>query len=205
MSSRKEREKEARRTLILDAAARVFSQRSYHAATIDEIAAEAELAKGTLYNYFKDKQSIFEELLHRGHGQFVEAIKSLSVEQKSLEEFIHHAFDQILEKMQEHRYMIRMIMSGGANLSEQECSRILENWRNHREIAVKVMRDALATYNETNQLSEDELSSAARLILGSVRLLFTDCFCGEQTAFPQSEIDNYARLLYRALNVENNT
>jgi len=101
--------------------------------------------------------------------------------------------------------MIRMIMSAGANLSEQECSRILENWREHREIAAKVMYDALRTYKETDKLSEDELLSATRLILGAVRLLFTDYFCGEHTDVPRSEIDNYARLLYRALNVEINT
>ena len=46
---RKEREKEARKNLILDAAERVFQAKSIQNATMDDIAHEAELAKGTIY------------------------------------------------------------------------------------------------------------------------------------------------------------
>jgi TetR/AcrR family transcriptional regulator len=58
-SRRREREKLERREAILDAAARVFSDKGLLAATMDEIAAEAELSKGALYLYFKNKDELY--------------------------------------------------------------------------------------------------------------------------------------------------
>ena len=61
--SRKERERLARRREILEAAQRVFAKEGFHQATIDEIAQEAELAKGTIYLYFKNKKELFYSLV----------------------------------------------------------------------------------------------------------------------------------------------
>jgi len=60
---RKDREKLARRSDILHAARRVFAQRGYKEATLEEIAEQAEFAKGTLYNYFQSKEDIFREII----------------------------------------------------------------------------------------------------------------------------------------------
>lgn len=64
--SRKERERAARRELIIDAAEQVISQRGFENATMDEIAEQAELGKGTLYLYFKNKLSIYMSMSERG-------------------------------------------------------------------------------------------------------------------------------------------
>src|SRR4051812_31112410 len=55
---RKEREKEARRNLILDAAERVFQANGIQQATMDDIARDAELAKGTIYLYYRNKDEL---------------------------------------------------------------------------------------------------------------------------------------------------
>jgi len=61
--SARTRPAEARRQAILEAALTVFAARGYEAARLDDVAAEAGVAKGTLYLYFKDKQALFEELV----------------------------------------------------------------------------------------------------------------------------------------------
>ena len=61
--SRREREKLARRRGILTAARKVFGARGYEGATLDEVAREAEFAKGTLYSYFDSKAELFAELV----------------------------------------------------------------------------------------------------------------------------------------------
>lgn len=51
---------EERRThAILDAAFLVFSEKGYHNATVDDIAQEAGVSKGTCYQYFSGKEEIF--------------------------------------------------------------------------------------------------------------------------------------------------
>ena len=52
---RKEREKELRSESIIDAAERIFFNKGFEHATMNDVAEEAELSKGALYLYFHAK------------------------------------------------------------------------------------------------------------------------------------------------------
>ncbi len=56
--ARRQRRIARRRHRILAAAAQIFAQKGYANATTKEIAAEADMAEGTLYNYFASKREI---------------------------------------------------------------------------------------------------------------------------------------------------
>lgn len=56
IAERKEREKQQRREGIIKAAEKIFFSRGIDQSTMDDIAEEAELSKGTLYLYFKSKE-----------------------------------------------------------------------------------------------------------------------------------------------------
>jgi AcrR family transcriptional regulator len=61
--SRKEREFQARRQEILAAATRLFANQGYHGTSMSEIAREAEFSTGSLYNFFRNKEELYFELL----------------------------------------------------------------------------------------------------------------------------------------------
>src|SRR5680860_236083 len=63
---RKEREKQQRRKTIIDAAEKVLFSKGLDHATMTEIAGEAELSKGTLYLYFKNKNELYTAITKRG-------------------------------------------------------------------------------------------------------------------------------------------
>ena len=63
--TRREREIEHRKQLILDAATQVFRGKCVGQATMGEIASVAELSKGTLYLYFKSKEDLLLALANR--------------------------------------------------------------------------------------------------------------------------------------------
>ena len=65
-SKRREREKAQRRQEILDAARRVFFGRGFHSPTMDDVAAQAEISKGTIYLYFESKETVLAHLLLEG-------------------------------------------------------------------------------------------------------------------------------------------
>lgn len=71
VAERRQREKEERRCCILDAAERVFLEKGLAAATMDEIAQEAEVSKGTLYLYFKGKDELYLTIALRALGELV--------------------------------------------------------------------------------------------------------------------------------------
>lgn len=62
-AERRAREKDERRREILRAAIRCFRQRGYEGTTLDQVAREAEIAKGTIYLYFPSKADLFATLL----------------------------------------------------------------------------------------------------------------------------------------------
>src|SRR5512142_2219674 len=53
----------ARREAILSAALDEFSSQGFEAARLDDVAKRAGVAKGTIYLYFRDKESLFQELI----------------------------------------------------------------------------------------------------------------------------------------------
>jgi len=65
-AERRKREREQRRRMILEAARRVFFQHGYRNTTMDMVASEAELGKGTLYEYFTTKEELYVALLEDG-------------------------------------------------------------------------------------------------------------------------------------------
>jgi AcrR family transcriptional regulator len=61
-SNRRDRRKLATRQALLDATVALLASRSIDALSVDEIAMQADVAKGTFYNYFHDKDALAHEL-----------------------------------------------------------------------------------------------------------------------------------------------
>lgn len=76
-TARRERERSARRQLILDVAKAVFAERGFLNATVEEIAERSELAVGTLYLYFKSKEEMYVSLLFDAMAIFYERIEAV--------------------------------------------------------------------------------------------------------------------------------
>lgn len=64
--TRKDILSEFRRSELLIAARAIFSKKGFHDATIDDVAEAAEVAKGTVYLYYKSKRDLYLEALRFG-------------------------------------------------------------------------------------------------------------------------------------------
>jgi AcrR family transcriptional regulator len=105
IAERKEREKglqqKMRRKQILDAAKRLFYEKGFSAATIEDIAQEAELSPAAIYLYFKNKDDLYaslnlqllEYLAERLEGLYAE--KNLNAEEKleALKNLLYDVFN----------------------------------------------------------------------------------------------------------------
>ncbi|MDA8212997.1 MAG: helix-turn-helix domain containing protein [Clostridia bacterium] len=63
--SRVERKKEETKKKIIAVAMKLFGERSFDGTTMEQIAREVDIAKGTLYNYFPAKEAIIDEYIKR--------------------------------------------------------------------------------------------------------------------------------------------
>jgi AcrR family transcriptional regulator len=70
---------EERKQLILDCSKKLFSTYGYYRTQISDITKEAQIARGTVYQYFKNKQDIFITLLETAYRQWeVSVLKDIA-------------------------------------------------------------------------------------------------------------------------------
>jgi AcrR family transcriptional regulator len=112
------RRRERTRTDILNAARDVFAERGYHEASIAEIAERADIAVGTFYLYFHDKDEAFETILDEGfeatRSRVMEAIAAQEPDGATLSVVIH----AILYHAYEQRTLFRIALTGGKQLTQ---------------------------------------------------------------------------------------
>lgn len=63
-----------RRCDIMAAAERLYAHRRYHEVTLDEVAAECHVGKGTIYRYFSDKEDLFFQTATSGFDEMCELV-----------------------------------------------------------------------------------------------------------------------------------
>jgi AcrR family transcriptional regulator len=88
----------ARRNQILDAATKVFAEKGFHPTTIKDIAREAGIADGTIYNYFENKTALMLGLLDR--------MNESDQRDEDFSQFTEGDFRSFMKAYLQHRFMV---------------------------------------------------------------------------------------------------
>ena len=119
-------ERETRKSLILDAAKRVFSNKSYDKANMREIADEAGIATSSIYTYFPNQEALFVEAAIREvcilREYIQEMAKECATDDKRLESFIN-TFIEYIAKHESYFRMMVVFMTHG-NLHEESLEKL---------------------------------------------------------------------------------
>ena len=107
--SRRARRKEQTLRRIEEAGWRLFTTRGYEATSTREIADAADIAAGTLFNYFPEKRSLLIHLMQRQideatHGAFD------TITGSSLEQQLTHVFDMLIQRYASERRLSRVFV-----------------------------------------------------------------------------------------------
>jgi AcrR family transcriptional regulator len=98
---RRERTKAANRTAILEAALAVFGELGYDAASVRDVIRRTDLASGTFYNYFPDKEAIFRALVEQTGDEARRRVRNARANARSAREFVEDAYRAYFEFMVE--------------------------------------------------------------------------------------------------------
>ena len=80
--------KAANRAAILDAARAVFAELGYGGTSVRDVIRRTDLASGTFYNYFPDKEALFRAVLEQSAETVRARVQAARREARSLEEFV---------------------------------------------------------------------------------------------------------------------
>jgi len=75
MLSRKERDKLRNKEAILDAAVHLFAHKGFNETKLEDVAALAEFGKGTIYNYFENKNDLLMSAFDYALGKIIDYIE----------------------------------------------------------------------------------------------------------------------------------
>ncbi len=105
----------AKREAILAAALDEFSERGFAAARLDDVARRAGVAKGTIYLYFRDKESLFQELIRAMLTPLVGSIEAMGQVDVPLSALADHIVDLFVREVYETRRkdVIRLMIAEG--------------------------------------------------------------------------------------------
>jgi AcrR family transcriptional regulator len=100
-AGRREQRKVANRAAILAAAREVFAEMGYGTSAIRDIVRRTDLAAGTFYNYFPDKESVFRAIVEQSAGEISVRVRAARRRARTLEEFVGDGFRAYFEFVSE--------------------------------------------------------------------------------------------------------
>jgi AcrR family transcriptional regulator len=109
IQGKREQTKARNRAVILDAARAVFVEIGYDAATVRDIVARTDLAPGTFYNYFPDKQSVLVALTNEATLKGSRRVRAARAEATSLTELAYRGYRAYFEFIAHDRVMFELM------------------------------------------------------------------------------------------------
>ncbi|MBU8639094.1 TetR/AcrR family transcriptional regulator [Bacillus pumilus] len=114
-----------RRQMILDGATKAFTQYGYKATTMDLVAKLANVGKGTIYTFFKNKEELFDEIFTSFLMEMRKIADEAMDEEKSFSENLHLALFEILEFRKNHQLIIKVFQEN-AELGTSAVKEVIE-------------------------------------------------------------------------------
>ncbi|MCY9139781.1 TetR/AcrR family transcriptional regulator [Peribacillus frigoritolerans] len=106
-----DRIRQASKEKIRATAMELFMKQGYYATSISDIAKQAGISKGLLYNYYKGKEELLSEMVEARIKEVVEVMEeafTLNTPREQLEHIINGAIDYIHQKPEVHRFYLHL-------------------------------------------------------------------------------------------------
>ncbi len=185
----------AKRLSILDAAAHVFCREGFSGASIDEIAVAACVSRQTIYNHYREKETLFtavvEDVMDRANAMLYTILATFPDKSDNIEDDLT-AFAVRLSKNclcnQDGKFLRRLVQSEG-----ERYPHLFEAWRQHGPGKISSALGALFSrlcHKGVLQIDDFDLAARQFLALVNADLQMISLFGGTPT---DEELESAAR------------
>lgn len=165
----------AKRMSILEAAAEVFCREGFSGASIDEIAAEACVSRQTIYNHYREKETLFmavvDDVMTRANGMLFSILSTFPDKADNLEDDLTAFLVRINKNCvcnHDGRFLRKLVQTEG-----ERHPHLFESWRQQGPLKITNALAALfARLSLSGELEIDDFDVAARqfMALGNADL-----------------------------------
>lgn len=183
-----------RANLIFQAAIDTFSEKGFDKATMDDIAARANVAKGTIYYHFKSKEDLFIFLVEEGMELLQEAVLSKVQDTMSGREKLEVLIREQLTFFGEYRdfCIIMLRESWGGEARQKDFRKMLRNYS-------RLIEEFIKQGVEEQQFQCDNPETAAWSVFGSAAITSLHVLLGRDPYDPQTLTKQLTRFAIHGL------
>jgi TetR/AcrR family fatty acid metabolism transcriptional regulator len=197
MKSKEEVVQEYRIQSIQEAALRVISRKGMSAATMQEIAAEAGVAKGTIYLYFRDRDELVEKTFETAMAELGERIdNALEKEGMTFEERMREGLRMRLAFFRENREFFRLYLSlrmpEGSPQQQRRQKRVCHpQYRTRIQKLADVLKEAM----ERGEIREVEQYRLALFVIEGSTAVILDRLTDDNPPPEEEDVEFMVRLI----------
>lgn len=173
--ARRER-RQARKNEIIYVAARLFAEKGYHRTTTREIARAADVAEGTLYNHFENKEDLLFQIVACLAGSFRLSERLEEGTHGGPKDTLLQMFGERIDWIRRNRTMLQVVYSEilvNPPLRDRYYSQVYLP-------SIKLVENHLEERSKSGEIRPMEVPNAARLLGGlSIGLFMLDAIGDE--------------------------
>lgn len=155
----------SRKKKIADAAAEVMAELGFHEATIDLIAARAEVSVGTIYNYFRSKEDILAYIFEEIHQNRLRFLEELVDTDATLHEKLLGFFNMHFKDIREHPTWGRLMLQE-VRFADREGLQPVHDF--YRQVSEKLQQLLVKAVSE-NAIRSVDIDIASAAIFGAMQ------------------------------------
>lgn len=154
--------KDAKRTAMMQAAVQVFAEKGYHTATIRDIVKQADVAIGTFYFYFPDKETLFVYLYEETADFLLQTLNQAINSREGLPERILATTQAYVNLGTFEPTVINLLLVGGIGAIPS----LHEKRFNFRESLIRLWQIPLDDAMDKGQIPEQDTRISAEMLAG---------------------------------------
>jgi TetR/AcrR family fatty acid metabolism transcriptional regulator len=194
MQTKKQVVGEFRCRAICEAAMRVVGRTGLSKATVEEIAREAGVAKGTVYLYFPSRDAILEKTVEAAVGQLLERLRCAEDKGRTFADSLELILAAQFAFFDENRDFFRLYFASGES-SEDRRLRQSRNYRDHIEHLAEIIRRG----RRRGEVKSADPERAAIAIAGAARDLILRRINEKKPPAPEADAHFLRELVFRGL------
>lgn len=158
------KKKDAKRTAMMQAAVKVFAEQGYHAATVRDIVTAADVAVGTFYFYFPDKETLFVHLFDETAAFLLQTIQQALSSRRTLPLQIEAAVNAYLNVAVYEPAVVQLVLVSGPG----SIPALAERQAEFRDKLVRAWQKPLADAVEAGHIPEQNTRRTAEALVGAI-------------------------------------
>ncbi len=163
-TERTRKKKDAKRSAMMQAAVRVFAEKGYHAATVRDVVAAADVAVGTFYFYFPDKETLFVYLYEETAEFLIQAIEQALKGRATLPMKVETAIQAYVNIGVYEPAVVHLLLIGGVGAVPS----VLEQRNKFRKSLVDIWQQPLDEAMAGGRIISQNTRRSAEAITGAI-------------------------------------